>query len=113
LWWDAFIAHIFYCGAMVAAIMASIRGSRGAEWALVAQFGLGMLKGVNRATLARAARPDRESWFKRHAWVHALWVPLATWIWLWVLLSSVFTEPSNRAAGGMIGYPPPERARKL
>jgi hypothetical protein len=97
LWWGAFIAHIFYCGAMVAAITASVRGSRGAEWALVAQFGLGMLKGMNRATLAKAARLDWEAWFKRHAWVHALWVPLGTWIWLWVLFSSILTKTSDRA----------------
>jgi ceramide glucosyltransferase len=91
LWWSALLAHIFYCGAMAAAITASLHGSRGAEWALVAQLGLGMLKGVNRATLARAELPDREAWFKRHAWVHALWVPLATWVWLWVLLASAFS----------------------
>jgi hypothetical protein len=91
LWWMALVAHIFYCGAMAASITASIRGSRGAEWALVAQLGLGMLKGVNRATLAKAEFPDREAWFKRHAWVHALWVPLATWVWLWVLLSAALT----------------------
>ena len=91
LWWSALLAHVFYCGAMAAAITASLRGSRGAEWALVAQLGLGMLKGVNRATLARAELPDREAWFKRHAWVHALWVPLATWVWLWVLLASAFS----------------------
>jgi ceramide glucosyltransferase len=91
LWWSALLAHVFYCGAMVAAIAASLGGSRGAEWALVAQLGLGMLKGVNRATLARAELPDREAWFKRHAWVHALWVPLATWVWLWILLASAFS----------------------
>jgi hypothetical protein len=91
LWWSALLAHVFYCGAMAAAITASLRGSRGAEWALVAQLGLGMLKGVNRATLARAELPDREAWFKRHAWIHALWVPLATWVWLWVLLASAFS----------------------
>jgi hypothetical protein len=52
------VAHFFYCGGMAAAIAASIRGSRGAEWVLVAQLGLGMLKGVNRATLAKAELPD-------------------------------------------------------
>src|SRR4029077_12164661 len=51
LWWLALAAHIFYCGGMLAAIVASARGNRGAEWALVIQFGLGMLKGANRATL--------------------------------------------------------------
>ena len=70
LWWGALGSHIFYCGGMAAAITASVRGSRGAEWVLVVQLGLGMLKGVNRATLARAELPDFEAWFKRHAWVH-------------------------------------------
>lgn len=90
LWWTALAAHIFYCGGMAAAIVASIHGSRGAEWALLAQLSPGMLKGVNRATLAKAELPDYKAWFDRHAWVHTLWVPLATWIWLIVLLASAF-----------------------
>ena len=44
------------------------------------------------AALAKAELPDREAWFKRHAWVHSLWVPLGTWVWLFVLLSSVFVR---------------------
>jgi hypothetical protein len=92
LWWSALAAHVFYCGGMAAAVTASVRGSRGAEWALVVQLGLGMLKGVNRAALAKAELPDREAWFKRHAWVHSLWVPLGTWVWLFVLLSSIFVR---------------------
>ena len=92
LWRRALAAHVFYCGGMAAAIIASVRGSRAAEWALVVQLGLGMLKGVNRAILAKAELPDHEQWFKRHAWVHSLWVPLVTWIWLCVLLSSAFTK---------------------
>jgi hypothetical protein len=98
LWRSALIAHFFYCGGMAAAIIASIRGHGGAEWALVVQLGLGMLKGVNRATLAMAELPGYETWFKRHAWVHSLWVPLATWIWLWILLSSMFTRTIERRA---------------
>jgi hypothetical protein len=90
LWWGALVTHIFYCGGMAAAVTAAVRGSRGAEWVLVAQLGLGMLKGVNRATLAKAELPDREAWFKRHAWVHALWAPIGTWLWLGVLLASAF-----------------------
>ena len=88
LWWMALAAHVLYCGGMAAAIIASIRGSLGAEWVLVAQLSPGMLKGANRATLAKAELPEYESWFKRHAWVHAIWVPLATWLWLIVLLTS-------------------------
>ena len=89
-WWGALVAHFFYCGGMAAAIAASLKGSRGAEWVLVTQLGLGMLKGVNRAAIAKAELPEREAWFKRHAWVHSLWVPLATWLWLGVLISSAF-----------------------
>jgi hypothetical protein len=90
IWWPGLIAHVFYCGGMAASILASIWGSRLAEWALIAQLSPGMLKGLNRATLAKAALPEYEAWFKRHSWVHAIWVPLATWIWLVALLSSAF-----------------------
>jgi len=88
LWWAALVAHIFYCGGMAAAIIASIHGSRGAEWVLLAQLSPGMLKGANRATLAAAELPEYKAWFARHAWVHTWWVPLGTWIWLIVLLAS-------------------------
>ncbi|MCX6626597.1 MAG: glycosyltransferase family 2 protein, partial [Candidatus Solibacter sp.] len=71
LWWPALIAHIFYCGGMAASVIASIKGNRLAEWALIAQLSPGMLKGLNRATLAKASLPEYEAWFKRHAWVHA------------------------------------------
>jgi cellulose synthase/poly-beta-1,6-N-acetylglucosamine synthase-like glycosyltransferase len=90
LWWTALVAHIFYCGGMAAAVAASVHGSRGAEWVLLAQLSPGMLKGANRATLAKAELPEYKAWFDRHAWVHTLWVPLGTWIWLVVLLASAF-----------------------
>src|SRR5205085_5926018 len=67
LWRSALIAHIFYCGGMAAAVVASIRGHRGAEWALVVQLGLGMLKGINRATLALAELGSYDAWLNRHA----------------------------------------------
>jgi len=90
LWWLALFAHFFYCGGMAASIVASLRGSRLAEWALIAQLSPGMLKGLNRATLAKAALPECEAWFKRHQWVHAIWVPLGTWLWLVALVASAF-----------------------
>lgn len=90
LWWPATVAHLFYCGGMAASVWASIRGHRLAEWTLIAQLSPGMLKGLNRATLAKAALPECEPWFRRHAWVHAMWQPLATWIWLAVLAASAF-----------------------
>jgi hypothetical protein len=90
LWWAALIAHVFYCGGMAASLIAIFGGSRLAEWALLAQLSPGMLKGMNRATLAKAALPQCDAWFKRHQWVHAMWVPLATWLWLWALIASAF-----------------------
>lgn len=90
LWWTALAAHVFYCGGMAAAVVASIHGSRGAEWVLIAQLSPGMLKGANRATLAKVELPEYQAWFGRHSWVHTLWVPLATWIWLMVLIASAF-----------------------
>jgi cellulose synthase/poly-beta-1,6-N-acetylglucosamine synthase-like glycosyltransferase len=90
LWWPALIAHLFYCGGMAASVIASVRGNRLAEWALIAQLSPGMLKGLNRATLAKACLPEYEGWFRRHAWVHAMWVPLATWVWLIALVASAF-----------------------
>jgi cellulose synthase/poly-beta-1,6-N-acetylglucosamine synthase-like glycosyltransferase len=90
LWWPALIAHVIYCAGMAASIAASARGNRMAEWALIAQLSPGMLKGLNRATLAKAAMPEQEAWFKRHLWVHAIWIPLATWIWLVALIGSAW-----------------------
>jgi hypothetical protein len=95
LWGQALCGHIVYCGAMLAAIIASAQGNRGAEWALVAQFGLGMLKGANRATLAKAELPAQGTWFDRYSWTHILWVPLVTWIWLYVLVMSAFGEANS------------------
>lgn len=95
LWWLGLLAHIFYCGGMAASAIASVKGYRLAEWALIAQLSPGMLKGLNRATLAKAALPEWEPWFRRHSWVHAIWVPLATWIWLVGLLSAAFGNTVN------------------
>jgi cellulose synthase/poly-beta-1,6-N-acetylglucosamine synthase-like glycosyltransferase len=92
LWWQCLIAHLFYCGGMAASVIAAARGNRLAVGALIAQLLPGMLKGVNRARLARASLPGYEAWFKRHAWVHAIFVPLATWVWLIALAASAFAR---------------------
>lgn len=90
LWRTALVAHIFYCGGMVASMVAAAQGSWLAGCALVAQLAPGMWKGRNRATLAKAALPQRDAWFRRHQWTHAIWVPGATWLWLWAFVSSAF-----------------------
>jgi len=74
------------------------RENRGAEWALVVLFGLGMLKGVNRATLAKAELPQCKSWFDRYSWTHTFWVPLATWVWLYVMIASAIPGNAGRKA---------------
>jgi ceramide glucosyltransferase len=90
LWWPALAAHVVYCAGMAASIVASIQGNRLAEWAFLAQVSPGMLKGANRATLAKASLPEFATWFDRYGWTHAWFVPFATWVWLITLISSAF-----------------------
>lgn len=89
-WWPGLIAHIIYCGAMVASVLALVRGERVAVMALAAQVVPGMVKGGFRARHARRALPDYGWWFRRWAWVHVAAVPIATWMWLVALVSSAF-----------------------
>jgi cellulose synthase/poly-beta-1,6-N-acetylglucosamine synthase-like glycosyltransferase len=77
LWWQAVIAHIVYCGAMVAGYLIS-------PWALTLLLGLGILKAVLRARMLgqiHSHRPDVTVW-------HALLVTFGTWLWLVSLLWS-------------------------
>jgi GT2 family glycosyltransferase len=89
-WLADLLSSVFRCGGMAASIAASIQGSRLAGWALAAQLLPGMWKGFNRARLARVAIPEREAWFRRHAWAYAIWVPAATWLQLIALVSTLF-----------------------
>jgi ceramide glucosyltransferase len=89
-WWPGLIAHVIYCGAMVAAVVALMHGHRLAALALAAQLGPGMYKGWLRARHARAALPEYARWFRRWGWVHVAAVPVATWMWLVALGSSAF-----------------------
>jgi ceramide glucosyltransferase len=90
LWRAALAAHIVYCAAMAANLMALALGHRLAAIALAAQLLPGMAKGWARARLARAALPQYAAWFRRWRWVHAIMVPLMTWLWLVALLRSAF-----------------------
>jgi hypothetical protein len=89
-WWPGLIAHIIYCGAMVASVVALARGHRLAAAALAGQLAPGMIKGGLRAQQARQALPGYAGWFRRWGWVHIAAVPLATWMWLVALVSSAF-----------------------
>lgn len=83
-------AHLFYCGAMAASVMAIGLGRRQGWFTLAAQLIPGMIKGARRSGLAAAALPEYHAWFRRYGWVHWAAVPLATWIWLIALVSSAF-----------------------
>jgi cellulose synthase/poly-beta-1,6-N-acetylglucosamine synthase-like glycosyltransferase len=89
-WRLGLVAHLFYCGAMTASVMAIGFGRRLGWFTLVAQLIPGMIKGARRSALAAAALPESKAWFRRYGWVHWASVPLATWIWLLVLVSSAF-----------------------
>jgi hypothetical protein len=88
LWSLGLAAHIFYCAAMAASAIECIRGYFPAVVALAAQLIPGMLKGWNRAALANRALPEYGKWFRRHAWTHVIFNPIATWVWLIALASS-------------------------
>ena len=89
-WWPGLIAHILYCGAMVADVLALAHAHRVGAVALVLQLAPGMIKGGLRARHAREALPEYQSWFRRWSWVHVAMVPIATWMWLVALGSSAF-----------------------
>ncbi len=93
LWRLGLFAHIVYCSAMAASIYLSWEGSTFAgEYMLVAQLGLGMLKGMNRSAIAKSALPGYKTWFDSYSWVLIWWVPFVTWIWLWAFLASATTK---------------------
>ena len=92
LWWTGFVAHLYYCGIMVASIMLCAGGYRWAAVPLAIQLGCGMAMGWRRARLARMALPEYAGWFRSHSWAHAALVPLATWVWLVSFLTSAWTD---------------------
>jgi ceramide glucosyltransferase len=92
LWWTGFLAHLFYCGAMAASLVAWGRGYRPAAAALAVQVVCGMALGWRRARVARLALPEHAAWFRRNAWAHLALIPLATWIWLISFLTSAGSD---------------------
>ncbi|HWB86316.1 MAG TPA: glycosyltransferase [Bryobacteraceae bacterium] len=88
LWRQALVAHVIYCGGMVAGVVACAGGHAWAALVLAAQLAPGMWAGRRRAVLAKRALAGCRDWFRRHGWAHFWLVPAATWIWLVVLLLS-------------------------
>jgi cellulose synthase/poly-beta-1,6-N-acetylglucosamine synthase-like glycosyltransferase len=90
LWLRGLVAHIIYCGGMAASLSLGLRGHPLGWWTLAAQLLPGMWKGVRRAALARLSLPEYGAWFRRYSWVHAAFVPVATWLWLAALAAASF-----------------------
>ncbi|HLI83217.1 MAG TPA: glycosyltransferase [Bryobacteraceae bacterium] len=90
LWQKGLLAHTIYCAAMLASLGLGLRGVALGWWTLAAQLLPGIWKGYRRAALARLSLPEHSWWFRRYGWLHAACVPIATWLWLLVLVCSAF-----------------------
>src|SRR5262249_22051879 len=90
LWWPAVVAHLIYCAGMAAAVLAIAHGSHWAIAALIALLGPGTWKRARRAATARMSLPEHAAWFHRYGWIYSWLSPIATWVWLIGLVSSVF-----------------------
>ena len=100
LWWLGLFAHAVYCGGMVAAVAI-------APAALAGQLALGMIKGRNRAAIARTYFPEDDEWFRRNGWVYTWAVPLTTWLWLYAFLVSAASRRIVwRGREYQLRYPP-------
>ncbi len=92
-WLAGFVAHIFYCGAMLASLLMLLFGE--APWGLaglVLTVVPGMGKGGMRGYVARLMFPEREEWLDRFGWAYFWMVPIATWTWLYVFVASALTR---------------------
>ena len=93
LWLAGFVAHIFYCGAMLTSFLMLFFGE--APWGLgglVLTIVPGMGKGEMRGYVARLMFPEREEWLDRFGWAYFWMVPIATWTWLYVFAASALTR---------------------
>lgn len=92
LWTAGLVAHIVYCGAMVASVAAGLLGHWIGWGALTLILVVGMAKGASRGYLGGLMFPGRAAWFDRHGWAYFWLTPIATWVWLYAFLGSAFTR---------------------
>ena len=92
LWWMGFLAHVWYCGAMIAAAVVIAGGGVWAALILLLVVGPGMWRGELRRRAARLMFPGRAGWLRSHGWVYSWLAAPATWVWLLVFLLSLFRK---------------------
>lgn len=91
-WIAGFVAHVMYCGAMLMAAAALLRGDPLGLGVLLVILIPGMAKGAMRSYAGRLMFPEREAWFDQHGWAYFWLTPLATWIWLYLFVQSARTR---------------------
>lgn len=92
LWIAGLVAHIIYCGAIVVSLLTIASGNLLGLGGLVVSILPGMGRGAVRGTAARLMFPNRAEWLDRFGWAYFWYTPIATWIWLYVLLRSALTR---------------------
>ena len=90
LFWLALVAHVVYCGAMAAGIAMIAAGGLWAVPVFLFAVAPGMLRGRWREQTARLLFPDRAAFFDGHGWAYCWLTPFVTWVWLYILLASLF-----------------------
>lgn len=90
LFWPTLAAHVVYCGAMATGLVMIGKGGLWATPLLLLAVGPGMWRGRWREQTARLLFPERSAWFSRHGWAYFWLAPFVTWVWLYVLLASLF-----------------------
>jgi hypothetical protein len=112
LWAAGWVAHIVYCGAMVAGVVACLLGEPIGLGALVVTQLPGMAKGAMRGYTGRLMFPEREEWFDRHGGSYFWLTPIATWVWLYAFLTSASTR-TIQWRGYVYELPASDRTRLL
>jgi hypothetical protein len=92
LWTVGLVAHIVYCGAIVACLSMLLSGNLLGLGALVVVTIPGMAQGASRGHVGTLMFPARQEWFDRHSSAYFWMTPLATWVWLYAFLASAMTN---------------------
>ncbi len=92
LWLPAFLSHAVYCAAMLLSLVQLAAGNLLGLAVLTIVLVAGMAKGSMRSYAAALMFPEREDWLAANGWAYFWMAPIATWVWLYVLVRSSLTR---------------------
>lgn len=92
LWTVGLIAHVVYCGAIVASLAMMLTGNLLGLGALIVATIPGMAQGAARGHAGTLMFPERQEWFDHHSSIYFWLTPLATWVWLYAFVTSAMTS---------------------